>query len=54
MLSHRNILSFICSIEDHVDTKLIPEEVYLSYLPLPHIMERCVVMAIFYNGTPLM
>lgn len=26
------------------------EDRYVSYLPLPHLMERCVSLAMFYRG----
>ena len=40
MISHRNFTSFIASVKRNKDTKFCSEDVGLSYLPLPHILER--------------
>ena len=38
MLSHRNILAFIRGISCHPDIGVREDDVYASYLPLPHVM----------------
>ena len=44
MLSHRNITSFLFGFANH-DMKFDESDVYLSFLPLPHVFERVVVAA---------
>lgn len=38
MLSHRNLLAFIRTIAQHPDVSIREDDVYASYLPLPHVM----------------
>jgi long-chain acyl-CoA synthetase len=40
MMSHKNFVSFMAAERFHKDTKFTSEDVALSYLPLPHILER--------------
>jgi len=40
MISHGNLVSFIASEQLNKDTKFNQEDVSISYLPLPHILER--------------
>lgn len=40
MISHRNFVSFTAGEAFNKDTKFSSEDVILSYLPLPHILER--------------
>ena len=40
MLSHRNFASFLGAQTLNKDTKFTSDDVTLSYLPLPHILER--------------
>lgn len=40
MLSHKNFASFMAAQAAAKDTKFGPNDVALSYLPLPHILER--------------
>jgi len=49
MLSHGNFLSFLSAFNNH-DLKFTKEDVYLSFLPLPHVFERVVFAAIFLCG----
>lgn len=53
MISHQNILAFIAGIRNHADIKFNKDDTYVSYLPLPHIMERTVAMAMFFEGAYL-
>ena len=50
MLSHRNILS---AVANHHSTEIAftGEDVYLSYLPLPHILERFISVSTWFRGT---
>lgn len=51
MISHQNVLSLISSLLNHDSFKEIHEgDRYLSYLPLPHVMERGVVHSLTYWG----
>jgi len=38
LISHRNILSFIRGLSCHPDIGVREDDVYASYLPLPHVM----------------
>lgn len=40
MLSHKNLTSFLAGQDLNKYTKFGPDDVALSYLPLPHILER--------------
>ena len=40
MLSHKNLASFIAAEKFNESTKFCSEDVGLSYLPLPHILQR--------------
>ena len=57
VLTHLNILSFaVASVELMKRGKLRsfgPQDSYLSYLPLAHVFERCVVTALVYNGAQI-
>lgn len=44
MLSHRNITAFLFAFANH-DVRFNEKDVYLSFLPLPHVFERVVVAA---------
>jgi long-chain acyl-CoA synthetase len=50
MLSHMNFASFCSIISLNKDFNLDHTEVYLSYLPLPHVLERMCVFAMIYLG----
>ena len=54
MLSHKNMLAFIRSFDQHNELKMNSTDVYPSYLPLPHLMERCVSLTLFYYGAAMM
>lgn len=40
MISHGNFVSFIAAEQINKDCKFFEDDVALSYLPLPHILER--------------
>lgn len=40
MISHKNFTSFLAAEKYNGDTKVTEQDVGLSYLPLPHILER--------------
>lgn len=50
MISNRNILAITNSFSKHPDLSFSSKDRYLSYLPLPHIMERSVAIMMFYIG----
>ena len=45
LISHGNLLCFVAAAIQ-VDSKFMPDDVYLSYLPLPHIMERLSIVSL--------
>lgn len=50
MISHKNVMAFLGAFENH-PAKFCHSDVYLSFLPLPHIFERVVICACIYAGT---
>jgi long-chain acyl-CoA synthetase len=51
MLSHLNVASTLSSI-GNTGFALVPTDVHLSYLPLAHVFERCIVTGIMgFGGT---
>ena len=54
MLSHKNVLAFARSLQKHPDLKVLETDVYASYLPLPHSMERCISIGLFAFGAHMM
>lgn len=50
MLSHGNFASFLGSLEKNPTVEFSPKDVLLSYLPLPHVLEREVSYAVLANG----
>jgi len=53
MISHQNILAFAAGIKRHENLQTSKDDTYISYLPLPHIMERAAAMIMFYEGAYL-
>jgi long-chain acyl-CoA synthetase len=53
MLSHKNVLSFVASLKYESDLLFSNTDTYLSYLPLPHIIERTAVISMVYSGAYL-
>lgn len=51
MLSQGNLASFCSIMTTNPDFALGPNESYLSYLPLPHVLERICVHAFLYLGS---
>ena len=49
LLSHKNIVAVIAHVEAE-DKVMKSDDVYISYLPLPHIFERLFVCCIIYFG----
>lgn len=50
MISHRNFTSFLAAEKHNKDTKFCSSDVVLSYLPLPHILEREAIYAMLSVG----
>ena len=50
MIVHKNMLSCVNTFSQHQDVKFNKDDRYLSYLPLPHLMERSVTLTMFYSG----
>lgn len=51
MLSQGNLASFCSIMTTNPDFNMGPNESYLSYLPLPHVLERICVHAFLYLGS---
>ena len=49
MISHKNLLCFL-AIASNADSKFCRDDVYLSFLPLPHIMERVSILSLVLAG----
>ena len=54
MLSHKNMLSCMAAFNTHQDAQLNASDTYLSYLPLPHVMERTISLYAIYKGANVM
>ena len=50
MISHKNFASFCGAVATNKDTGFCANDVGLSYLPLPHILEREFLLAMFSVG----
>jgi len=53
MMSHRNLVSAVAACNSNSTLKINEDDVYVSYLPLPHLMERLVSMALYHKGAQL-
>lgn len=54
MISHKNMLACTCSLVTHEDAGYNSEDRHISYLPLPHLMERAISLVIFFVGAEVM
>lgn len=50
MMSHSNFVSVLAVLKFHPDITVNPQDVHLSYLPLPHVYERLFIYAILSQG----
>lgn len=50
MISHANFVSCCAILETKPDVKFFANDVYLSYLPLPHVLERMYMYGILSAG----
>jgi long-chain acyl-CoA synthetase len=51
MLSHSNFLSFLAGLVAHPAIAGWKEDdTYLSFLPLPHVLERVVIISMIHRG----
>ena len=48
MLSHGNIMAALSSVKDYI--QFCPDDRHLSYLPMPHIMEKAIFATMMYFG----
>lgn len=57
VLTHLNLISFAASAQELMNKGKLKrfgnEDTYLSYLPLAHVFERCVVTALVYAGAQI-
>ena len=51
LLTHQSLLSDIANIKNRFS--MTKEDVHLSYLPLPHVFERCVQIKALFHGARL-
>lgn len=50
MISHINMVSLLAAMEGNPDVKINEKDVYLSYLPLPHVFDRLMLCSMLYGG----
>jgi long-chain acyl-CoA synthetase len=50
LISHRNIVGIIANAEAEDQIDYNSNDVYISYLPLPHVLERIFVSVMIYFG----
>ena len=50
MLSNANMMAATAGFILHKDLPFSSDDVYLSTLPLPHLMERAISLGFFYAG----
>jgi len=48
--THSNIVAMLSLFSNDENIRIYPEDVYLSYLPLPHTFERVVHLAAISEG----
>ena len=53
MITNANMMASSAGFLYHKELDFNKDDVYLSYLPLPHLMERSISMCIFYAGAYL-
>lgn len=52
LISHKNMVSTVAGI-DGIIPPVAPGDIYLSYLPLAHILERIAVTSMLYHGAAI-
>jgi long-chain acyl-CoA synthetase len=52
MISHANMLAAV-AVLPYTDVKFYPDDVYISYLPLPHVFERIIEWSLLYSGSQI-
>ncbi|CAD8073793.1 unnamed protein product [Paramecium sonneborni] len=52
MLSHDNLISAIASTQQ-TDAGINSNDVHISYLPLPHVMERLIILTMLFTGASI-
>lgn len=50
LITHKNVVSNGCGMLRTAKLEISPDDVHLSYLPLPHIFERVVMMVLIAEG----
>jgi long-chain acyl-CoA synthetase len=53
MISHKNFASFMAATKTNKDCNFGPDDLGLSYLPLPHILEREFLYSLLYGGSKI-
>jgi long-chain acyl-CoA synthetase len=49
MIRHSGIVSCLAALREY-GLEMFPTDVHLSYLPLPHVFERSILLAVIYGG----
>lgn len=49
MLSHANFIATLSSVQ-YTDARVDSNDIHISYLPLPHVMERLLILTVLYSG----
>ncbi len=52
LLTHRNFLSTYCSAKA-LEVENFPDDIHFSYLPLPHVFERVMLLGVVGNGAAM-
>lgn len=53
MLAHKNFVAMLGGMDVRPEIKFVPEDVYLSYLPLPHVMDRIMCFSAIKAGASI-
>jgi long-chain acyl-CoA synthetase len=51
MISHRNLLTALRALTERM--AVVPEELYVAYLPLAHVFELCGEVGMLLHGVPI-
>lgn len=54
LMSHGNFLASLSAMKNNTDLNFDTNDRHLSYLPLPHVMERLVSLYLFFGGAYVM
>lgn len=52
MITHQNLISAVAAAS-YTETNFNENDVHISYLPLPHIMEKLAIVSMLYFGATI-